>query len=291
MNISHLFSEILRGLWAIDPQYALAQEIFVTQLLTKENPSLGEAREEMNYVFASQDSPNLASNSSGDIPEGSVGIVSMSGAMLKYGTLCSYGTTEIVPRLSYMDNHPNIIGNVFVVDSPGGAVNAIAPLQQFQATRKKPLVALVDVGASAAYYAIAGSDYIMADNTISSAFGSIGVVASFMDLKPYYEKLGAKVHTVYAPESTHKNLPFENALKGEYDALKVEILSPLAVNFQNYVKENRKNLKLDTEGILNGKMFYAKEAVEVGLCDAIGDMRAALKKVQELAELKNFMSN
>jgi protease IV len=293
MNISRLVSEIFKGQWAIEPQEALAQELFLSKLFDKDT-NLGSERGNLDVLLAFEDDdddmPQQAPENN-DIPEGSVAIVSMAGTMLKYGTYCSYGTTEIVDRLRSLDSHPNIIGMVFKVDSGGGAVNSIPPFQEFHANRKKVFVSLCDTAASAAYFAVAPSDHIMAENELSSAFGSIGVVANFMDLAPYYEKLGAKVHTIYAPESDYKNLPFENALKGDYKMMQDEVLSPLARQFQEYVKTHRKNLKLDTLGILNGKMFWAKEAVEVGLADSIGNMQKAVEKVRQLAEIKKFMSN
>lgn len=46
----------------------------------------------------------------------------------------------------------------------------------------------------------------------------------------------------------------------------------MALRFQEEEKEKRKCLKLNTPGILSGKMFYAREAVAVGLIDEIGTL-------------------
>ena len=49
------------------------------------------------------------------------------------------------------------------------------------------------------------------------------------------------------------------ALKGEYELIKEEELSPLAIGFQNAVKANRAGkLKMDVAGLLNGRCFLQK---------------------------------
>ena len=123
----------------------------------------------------------------------------------------------------------------------------------------------------------------MADNNISAEFGSIGVMMQFPDYAKYYEKMGIKVHTIYSDLSTHKNAPFEAALKGDYKSIKEEQLNPLAREFQNTVKEHRKNLDTKVEGILNGRMFFAADALKNGLIDAIGTHEQATEEVRRLA--------
>ena len=48
--------------------------------------------------------------------------------MLKYGTMCSYGTTEIAAVIKQAVSAPNISSIILDMDSGGGAVDAIAPL-------------------------------------------------------------------------------------------------------------------------------------------------------------------
>jgi protease-4 len=57
----------------------------------------------------------------------------------------------------------------------------------------------------------------------------------------------------------------------------------LARQFQEDVKANRGGkLKLETEGLLRGRMFYAKDAVAVGLADAVGTREFAIRRADEL---------
>lgn len=289
MNISHLLSEILRGYWAIEPQTALAHGSLVASLLDGTAFDFAE-RPEMNHTFAAG-GQIIAGKSFDDAPSGSVAIIPIKGTMLKYGTLCSYGTTEIAEFMAKAMASKKISAVVLDIDSGGGAVNAIPPLLNLIAGRKKPIVALADVAASAAYFVASATDYVMSDNNLSAGFGSIGVVVSFADFQPMYELHGVKFHTIYAPESKDKNLAFEKALKGDYEMMQTDILSPLARQFQDHVRQTRAGkLKENTPGALSGKMFFAMDAMQAGLIDAMGDMNKAIAKAQELAEVKKFMN-
>jgi protease-4 len=108
---------------------------------------------------------------------------------------------------------------------------------------------------------------------------------SFLDIMPMWEKMGVKRHVIYAPESDYKNLDFENALKGDYELMKTETLSPLAKKFQSDVRKYRSGkVDITQKGILNGRMFYAKDAIKYGLADEIGNLDYAVKRAGQLAD-------
>ncbi|WP_337626285.1 S49 family peptidase [Phocaeicola sp.] len=226
-------------------------------------------------------------NSFADAPEGSTAVIPLRGTMLKYGTMCSYGTTEIASVIREAAASNNISSIVLDIDSGGGSVDAIAPLadaiRQAQSARKA-VVASCSLCASAAYYVASYCNEILADNDIDAEFGSIGVMMSFADYAKYYENEGIKVHTIYSNLSDYKNAPFEAAKKGEYAKIRDEELDPLARDFQENVKRNRgARLKADTEGVLRGRMFYARDAVGTGLADAVGTLAQAAERSRELS--------
>jgi ClpP class serine protease len=87
-------------------------------------------------------------------------------------------------------SNKNIAGIVMDGNSGGGSVNSISPIQYAAQKIKamgKPIVGLVDMSASAHYYMNTFFDHIMASNNISAEIGSIGVMASWQDVQPYYE--------------------------------------------------------------------------------------------------------
>ena len=120
--------------------------------------------------------------------------------MLKYGTYCSYGTMEYADLIREAADSSNISSVLCDIDSGGGAVDAIAPLVDailYARSKGKAVVAHCDLCASAAYYAASYCNEIIASNTISAEFGSIGVMMSFPDYAKYYESAGIKMHTIY----------------------------------------------------------------------------------------------
>lgn len=223
--------------------------------------------------------------------EGRVIVLPIKGTMLKHGTWCAYGMEEIADYTKYYASQEDVSGIVLDIDSGGGSVNAVPPLLEaidFTRAQGKPIVAHCDTACSAAYWTASATDQIFANNNISSLFGSIGVMISFIDMIPYYEKQGAKYHEVYADQSGDKNLAFQEFMKGNYEQIKKEMLNPMAIQFQNAVKSNRADkLKSDEKGLLTGATFTADQSIDNGLIDQIGTLSHAINYVQVNAWASN----
>lgn len=290
MAFSTLYYTILNKPFFIDLRRIDAQAVLIDKFLSRDIA-------DMSGVRLSDSKPLMKAGKYSDAPEGSVAVITLKGDMLKDGTMCSYGTEEIAAAMREAASSPKIIGIRLDMDSGGGAVDAIAPMLDaisFSQSQKKPVVACCDLCASACYYVACHCNKIIADNDISAEFGSIGVMMQFPDYAKYYEQKGIKVHTIYSDLSTHKNAPFEAALKGEYKSIKEEMLNPLAREFQQAVKSHRPNLDDKVDGILNGRMFFAKDALKYGLIDAIGNRDAATEEVRRLAasmSLEEYAAN
>jgi len=116
--------------------------------------------------------------------------------------------------------------------------------------------------------------------------GSIGTYAQFVNDSEALKKWGYIIEEIYPPESKYKNLPEREAIDGKPDRIIKEQLTPFAIHFQNIIKENRPKLNQSTEGILEGKVFYAYDAVENGLIDGLMNLEQAIKKVQDLTKIQ-----
>jgi protease-4 len=292
MSFTDTLAQIKTGLWAIEPNFAFGLKDTVLNILAK-NPTEAFKKEtlEAKHYLMDANGNKFNSNSIADATPGTIGVIHITGPMIKYGNYYCWGADELMAMADKFEKSPNIIGHLWINDSGGGAVNAVAPYINFQLRRKKPLVSLCDMSGSANYWAIVPSDYIMAENNISSAFGSIGIMATLRNTKKYWEEMGVVDYTIYADQSDHKNESFDLAVEGKFELIKKKHLNPLAINFQNQVKSSRPNLKLDVEGIISGQVFYAEEAVQIGLADGIGNLELAIKKVTELAEVQNAVQN
>ena len=290
MVFSSLYSAVCRGKWLISFPEVDANVVLVDKLLEhgigREDISKLSDVVQIPLLFSSGGIEAKSAKSFSDAPKDSTAIIPIHGTLLKYGTYCSYGTTEIADLLYQASDSSNISSVILDIDSGGGSVDAIAPVVdaiRYAQSKGKKVVAYCDMCASAAYYIASYCDEIIASNSISSEFGSIGVMMSFPDYAKYYEKEGVKIHVIYSNFSDYKNAPVEAARKGEYDLIKEEELDPIAREFQANVQKNRGDkLNLDTKGLLKGRMFYAKDAIRVGLADSIGTMDFAINRAKEL---------
>jgi protease-4 len=293
MKTSKVLTEILRHAWMMDLRAVNGYLPVVAGWLLGQDIQFEErGRMQIQAATAGRFTPDDIDDLQ-DAPDDTVAVVPLRREMLKYGGMSSYGTLEIGGLIRTAGMMRNITGVVLDIDSPGGSVNAIYPLvdaiRSVQA-QGKPVVVHGDLVASAALYASVYADYIMANNDLSSEFGSIGVMVEFADFKDYFEQKGVKFHEVYADQSTHKNIEIREALEGNYDSLKANLLNPLAIKFQEAVKEQRGSKLLAGEpGLLNGKMFIGDDAVRVGLADRVGTLVDAVGMAFSLAEVRKFL--
>lgn len=290
MKYNPLINELSRGQWFMSFEGLNFWGPIAHKIISGDKVDLENHGKEAKALvsFINESGKSIAPDATGNVPPGTIAVVDLIGAIIKYGDWCTYGADEIVSILTANDKNPNIVAQILNIDGPGGAVSAVAPFVEFGKAKTKPVVGLLDMCCSAHYYiAVSCCDHLMAANNISSTIGSIGVVFSFVDNRPYLEKLGYKFHDIYAPESEHKNEPFILALKGEYDKIKTEMLSPIAQKFQNDVRAARPNLKEEV-GVLTGKTFGADLALKYGMIDSIGSFSQALFMAQSMSEMSHY---
>ena len=289
MPYSYLLHSVLRGKWFIDFRAIEASGLVIHQLLGGRftpGAELKTDKEPLKVCMLGASADGKGNQPGGKPEEDKIALVPLHGVMLKYTTECDYGTDAVADAIRKAAVRKDVSGILLDIDSGGGAVDAIAPITdaiRFAQSLDKPVVAYCDLCASAAYYAAVYCDSIIAGNTISSEFGSIGVMMQFMDYAKYYDNLGIKEHIIYSDLSEYKNDAYEAARKGEYDLVKKEMLNPLALNFQEAVKTRRGDvLQAGAKGILSGKMFYAESALKNGLIDGIGNLDFAMDRVYEI---------
>jgi protease-4 len=294
MKINPLLNELARGLWymsfeGLQTWGPVAHKIMNGEKFTL-NGGNAEAEPRSLVTYMSDSGSRIIPDAEETIPPGTIAVVDMIGAIIKYGDWCTYGADEIVGVLKANDANPNIIAQILNIDGPGGAVSAVAPFVEFGLTKKKPVIGLVDLCCSAHLYAaVTCTDHIMASNDISATIGSIGVVLSWVENRKYLtDTFGYNFHEVYPAESADKNKAFSLAMEGKYDMIKNEMLSPMAIKFQDTVKAHRPNLKANEPGVLTGKTFSADKALGLGLIDSIGSMQQAINLATMMSEMKSL---
>lgn len=219
-----------------------------------------------------------------EYPDDTIAIIPLSGFMTKYGSWWRAGVDDLANLIRLADKSNKIIGTILLTDSPGGSTSSIFQLEDAMRNRTKTCVGLIEGSAnSGACYAISFCDIVGAINPMCE-IGSIGVMAKFMDFTKSDEKYGIKTVEVYPPESKFKNLELREAIEGDTKRLIEEQLSPFAIHFQNIIKANRPNLDLGVEGIIEGKVFYARDAVKYNLVDRIMNLDQAVAEVKRISD-------
>jgi signal peptide peptidase SppA len=223
----------------------------------------------------------------GEIPENSTVIIPINGVISKYDYCGAPGTNSIADFITKAAGHPNIKNFVFVIDSPGGAVDGTQNLAETILNLDKPTVAFCDgLAASAGYWIASACDAVIC-NLNTDQVGSIGVYCSFMDLRKWVEYEGIEWHEIYASLSTDKNKPYRDALDGKPELIRAE-LDTINANFINNVKAGRPQIN---ESVFTGKLYYASDAINLGMIDKIGKFNIALETANNLSNTNNNFNN
>lgn len=228
-----------------------------------------------------------------------IAIISITGMMMKYAHFnfsiedlewIVPGMDDIAALLEYAMQSPDIDGAILVFNTPGGTTQSLIHIEEVLKKRTKPVVAVVDgMCASAGMYTASLCDRIIALNKMCSV-GSIGVMVQLVDYGPFYKKQGIKIIEIYPPESADKNKSYRDAIDGKTQTMIDEVLTPLAVNFQNIVREHRP-VDESVDGVLSGKMFYAEDAIKAGLVDEIGNFETAVAAINSISTERKDIAN
>jgi ClpP class serine protease len=174
--------------------------------------------------------------------------------------------------LKAAQDNPGIDRIVLHIDSPGGQVGGIADLASYiQGRVTKPVIAYIgDMGASAAYWIASAADTIVAAQT--SEIGSIGVVLTTRRRPDNQIEIVSSASPKKRPDpATDEG---RAVLQGRADAL--------AAVFTHTVAKNRGLTQGHIEA-LEGDIFIAKKALDLGLIDSIGTLESTISGTSEKA--------
>ena len=267
-----ILNEIMRGLWLLETVNPQAYKSIANNILTG-----GQINLEKPQCYSIIGRNEMNSRGESELKD-QVSVIRMIGEITKTSGMCNYGMDYICSEFLKAEANPDIKGHILMTDGPGGNADAMPLVLALKSQLKKPVVALVDRACSLHYWTICElAEHIMMSNDLTAEVGSIGAMIAFQ--KPANELI-----IIRPEESKDKNQAMIDAREGNYELLEQK-LKPLAVAFQNGVKANRPQVKAET---LHGKTYYAKEAIELGLADSIGDMAQAYQVVIARSELKKL---
>ena len=168
-----------------------------------------------------------------------------------------------------------------LVNSPGGSpVQShliYLRIRSLAAEKKLPVIAFAeDVAASGGYMIACAADEIICDQ--SSIVGSIGVLGGTFGFPKLLEKLGVERRLYTSGERKAMLDPFLPEKPEEVDRLKL-IQREIHDDFIALVKERRGTRLAGPEtDLFSGEYWAGRTAVELGLADAVGELRAVLRE-------------
>ena len=200
----------------------------------------------------------------------------MSGGGQLRPTLSLAGTAGLLEKAFSSKSAPAV---AISINSPGGSpVQSrliYRRIRDLAAEKNKTVLVFVeDVAASGGYMIAVAGDEIIADP--SSIVGSIGVVSASFGFPELLKKIGVerRVHTAGKNKAVLD--PFQPEKKEDIDRLKALQLE-VHETFIELVKERRANRLKDDPDLFTGLFWTGKKGLELGLVDALGDMRSVLK--------------
>ncbi|TMJ82618.1 MAG: S49 family peptidase [Alphaproteobacteria bacterium] len=167
-----------------------------------------------------------------------------------------------------------------LINSPGGSPVqshlVYRRIRQLAAESARPVIAFAeDVAASGGYMIACAADEIFCDP--SSIVGSIGVVGGSFGFPKLMDKLGVERRLYTSGEHKAMLDPFLPENPQDVDRLKA-LQRDIHEEFIELVKRSRgARLKGPEKTLFSGEYWTGGKAIELGLADGIGDLRATLR--------------
>ena len=272
--------DVLTAPWAILPDKLLEiQNIYATHL-RGEKIDLKAVEAQLGKPL--QNEPKRYENQNG------VGVIRVEGVLARRANLMmriSGGTSTEMMRAQFREamSDREAESILFVIDSPGGTVDGTQEFAEeiYRARGKKPIKAVaLGTVASAAYWIGAAADelYLASDTTVA---GSIGVVATHVDVSRAEDRMGIKTTEITAGK--YKRIASQyGPLSQEGRASMQEMVDGIYTAFVNDVAAFRKrSVDAVLEKMADGRIFLGSKAIEAGLADGFvmeQDILAALQR-------------
>jgi protease-4 len=284
-----LIKDIFTGIWALDHDAAIGFAPQVSQILEGHELNHGEYELEAYALpLSGGDKREMRM-----APQNSVAVIPFEDVLYKKDM--ESGPDGLMTKAMQIEEAaemPNIVGIMLKIDSPGGSADGPQLIQQSIAKAKdkttKPIMAYVcGEACSAAYWIASQADEIYA-NSVMDRIGSIGTMATFVDVKPYLEAQGYNVIEEYATRSTNKNGAIRQAMQGDTEKLRTEELDPINQQFISAVQDKRPNI-LNGDTVFSGEKFYANTALQNGMIDGLNDMEDVIERIRSAAQEAGVM--
>lgn len=195
-------------------------------------------------------------------------------------------SAAVVDFLEELREDKKAKGVLLRVDSPGGAVVPAQEMYQavLRVAAEKPVVvSMGSLAASGGYYLSAAADQIFANPGTITA--SIGVIMELTNAEGLMDKLGLSFINMTSGELKDAGSPFKPLSEKERQYFQA-MVDDLHEQFVSDVAAGRE-MDIDAvRAIADGRAMTGRQALAVGLVDALGGEEDALSELKALCKVK-----
>ncbi len=210
-----------------------------------------------------------------------IAVVNLSGVIGKGGKIEQGINIENVnPLLEKAFETKSLKAVAINVNSPGGSpVQSeliYQRIKELSLEKKIPVFTFAqDVAASGGYFILCAGEEMFAHS--ASIIGSIGVISAGFGFEELIKKIGVE-RRIYAQGKNKAVLDPFSAENPESIKILKSAQQDVYKSFKDLVRSVRKDkLKESDETLFNGAFWSGKKACDLGLVDAIADMRSVMK--------------
>ncbi len=195
----------------------------------------------------------------------------------------SYNQKWLLSTIEALKKNEKNAGLALFINSPGGAVyqadEVYLALQDYKTTKRPIYVYQGPMAASGGYYISCAGNKIYANrNTLT---GSIGVImGDSYDLTGLFEKLGIKSTTIHSGENKNM-MNFNEPFTEEQQEIMQAICDECYEQFVSIVSNNRGIQFFTCRDLCDGRIYTAKQALDLRLIDAIDSWDNMLRDLAE----------
>ena len=204
----------------------------------------------------------------------------VSGEATPFNSAAMASSETIVEQIESAQEDPDVRAILLIVNSPGGGVNPSDVIHHALKAVDKPIVVLMgDLAASGGYYISTAADWIIAHpNTLT---GSIGVISEFPNAEELLDNIGVEFVVITSGPRKDFGSPYREMTEEERQYWQT-IVDQTYADFVAVVVEGRGMTTEQVSALADGRIFTGRQALELGLVDALGYEEDAIARAAEL---------
>lgn len=194
---------------------------------------------------------------------------------------------DVVSQLNKAKKDTKIKALILKIDSPGGSVTASDMLyheivKYREASGAKVVAVMMSVAASGGYYVSLPADLLVAHPTTIT--GSVGVIFMRPGIMGLMGKIGLQIEVDKSGINKDMGSPFRQSTEDERRMLQ-KLIDDMADRFLTLAATHRRLSPEVRNVISSGRIFYADEALRLGLIDRIGYLDDAIHEAARMTGL------